>query len=57
TGVTLGLLAIALYLPFLAGLFRFAPLPFDELAAAFAIGLVSVAWFQALKFYRPAKAS
>ena len=57
TCVTLGLLAIALYLPFLAGLFRFAPLPFDELAAAFAIGLVSVAWFQALKFYRPAKAS
>ena len=55
TGVALGLLA--LYLPFLAGIFRFAPLPLDELAAAFALGLASVAWFQLLKFFRPAKAS
>ncbi len=57
TGVTLGLLALALYLPFLAGIFRFAPLPPDELAAACALGLASVAWFQVLKFFRPAKAS
>jgi Ca2+-transporting ATPase len=57
TGVTLCLLALALYLPFLAGIFRFAPLPFHELAAAFALGLASVAWFQVLKFYRPATAS
>ena len=48
-GATLGLLALALYLPFLAGLFRFAPLPPDELAAAFALGLASVVWFRLLK--------
>jgi Ca2+-transporting ATPase len=57
TGVALGLLALALYLPFLAGIFRFAPLPPGELAAAFALGLASVAWFQFLKLARPAKAS
>ena len=49
TGVTLGLLALALYLPFLAGVFRFAPLPPHELAAAFGLGLASVAWFRLLK--------
>jgi Ca2+-transporting ATPase len=57
TAVTLCLLALALYLPLLAGIFRFAPLPFHELAAAFALGLASVAWFQVLKFHRPATAS
>jgi Ca2+-transporting ATPase len=55
TGVALGLLALALYLPFLAGIFRFAPLPPAELAAAFGLGLASVVWFQVLKYYRPAK--
>jgi Ca2+-transporting ATPase len=53
TGVTLCLLALALYLPFLAGVFRFAPLPPGELAAAFGLGLASVAWFQFLKRIRP----
>jgi len=56
TGVALGLLALAFYLPFLAGVFRFAPLPPGKLAAAFALGLASVVWFQVLKFYRPATA-
>jgi len=42
---------------FLAEVFRFAPLPFNELAVAFALGLASVAWFQVLKFYRPVKVS
>ena len=49
TSVALGMLALALCLPFLAGIFRFAPLPSDELAVAFALGLVSVVWFQLLK--------
>jgi hypothetical protein len=49
------LLALTLYLPLLAGVFRFAPLPLAELAAAFALGLASVAWFQLLKFFRSAK--
>jgi len=57
TGVTLCLLALALYLPFLAGIFRFAPLPLAELAAAFALGLAGVAWFQFLKLARLAKVS
>jgi Ca2+-transporting ATPase len=57
TGVTLCLLALALYLPFLAAIFRFAPLPFHELAAAFGLGLASVAWFQILKSHRPGKAT
>jgi Ca2+-transporting ATPase len=55
TGLALALLALALYLPFLAGVFRFAPLPPDELAAAFALGLASVVWFRLLKLFRPEK--
>ncbi len=49
TGLTLSLLALALYLPILASVFRFAPLPPAELAAALGLGLASVAWFQLLK--------
>ncbi|MDO8333355.1 MAG: cation-translocating P-type ATPase [Nitrosomonas sp.] len=49
TGVTLGLLFLSLYLPVLADLFRFAPLPLYELVIAFGLGLTSVAWFQLLK--------
>lgn len=45
------------YLPWLADIFQFAPLPFHALAAAFGLGLVSVAVFQLLKFHRPEKAS
>jgi Ca2+-transporting ATPase len=56
TGLTLGLLALSLYLPVLANLFRFAPLPPTELAVAVGLGLVSVAWFQVLKLARYAAA-
>jgi len=56
TGLALALLALSLYLPFLAGVFRFAPLPPEELAAAFALGLASVVWFRLLKIFRPEKA-
>ena len=49
TGLTLVFLALSLYVPGLAGLFRFAPLPLAELATAFGLGLASVAWFQLLK--------
>jgi Ca2+-transporting ATPase len=55
TGLALSLLALALYLPFLAGVFRFAPLPPDELAAAFALGLASVIWFRLLELLRSTK--
>ena len=51
------LLALSLYLPFLTGVFRFAPLPIDELAVAFVLGLVSVVWFELLKVFHPKKAT
>jgi len=54
TGVTLGFLALSLYLPFLAGAFRFAPLSLHELAVAFGLALASVGWFQILKLTRNA---
>jgi len=56
TAVTLGFLALSLYLPSLSGVFRFAPLPLAELAVAFGLGLASVAWFQVLKLTRHATA-
>jgi Ca2+-transporting ATPase len=55
TGATLGFLALALYLPFLTGVFRFAPLAPAELVTAFALGLVSVLCVQWLKVFRSAK--
>jgi hypothetical protein len=54
TAATLGFLALSLYLPWLAGVFRFAPLSLAELAAAFGLALGSVGWFQILKLTRPA---
>ena len=49
TALAIGLLALALYLPVLSGVFRFAPLPPSELAMAVGLGLASVLWFQLLK--------
>lgn len=49
TGVTLGVLALVLYLPWLAQLFRFGALPWPEFLAAVALGLFSVFWFEAIK--------
>lgn len=54
SGLTLGLLALALYLPLLAGVFHLAPLPFFELVLALVLGLSSVLWFEALKWSRRA---
>jgi Ca2+-transporting ATPase len=44
TGVTLGVLACAIYLPLLADVFRFAPLPVAEQTAAVALGLACMLW-------------
>lgn len=44
------LLALVLYLPGLRGLFGFASLSPVDLAVCLAAGLVSIAWFEALKF-------
>jgi len=52
TGATILFLALALYLPFFASLFRFAPLSPAELAVAFALALVSVAWLEVIKKLR-----
>ncbi len=49
TGVALALLALALYLPWLARLFVFEPLPLGYLAAALGLGLASMLWFEAVK--------
>lgn len=51
-GGALALLAVALYLPWAVQVLRFAPLPVDELAAAFVLGLLSVVWFEAIKWAR-----
>ncbi len=50
--LAVALLLAALYLPWAAGVLRFAPLPPGELAAACALGLVGVAWFEGVKWWR-----
>jgi Ca2+-transporting ATPase len=52
TGLTLGLLGLTLYLPWLARLFVFEPLPLSALLSAVGLGLVSVLWFEAIKLGR-----
>jgi len=51
-GLTTGLLALALYQPWVAGLFLFAPLPVGDALTASALGLSSVVWFEAIKVAR-----
>jgi Ca2+-transporting ATPase len=48
---TLGLLALALYQPWLSGLFFFEALQPAKLLLAVALGLVSLIWFEFLKFF------
>jgi Ca2+-transporting ATPase len=49
-------LAMALYLPLLASVFRFAPLPLAQLALACALGASIVLWSDALKLIRRLRA-
>lgn len=51
-GLALALLLAALYLPWAVTVLRFAPLPAHELAAACALGLLSVLWFEGIKWAR-----
>jgi Ca2+-transporting ATPase len=51
-GLALGLLALAMYLPWLAQLFFFEPLAPGDLLLALALGLLSVFWFEAVKLSR-----
>ncbi len=46
------LLLAALYVPWAVGVLRFAPLPAHELAAACALGMLSVVWFEGIKWIR-----
>ena len=50
--LALALLIAALYVPWAVGVLRFAALPTHELAAAFALGLLSVLWFEGVKWAR-----
>ena len=52
TGVTLGLLALTLYVPWLSKLFFFAPLSGADLLTAAALGLLSALWFETVKLGR-----
>jgi Ca2+-transporting ATPase len=52
TGLTLGLLGLSIYWPWLARLFYFEPLPFRALLMAMGLGLSSVLWFEAIKLSR-----
>jgi Ca2+-transporting ATPase len=52
TVATLASLTMAVYLPFLANVFRFAPLSAAQLAAAAGVGLASVAGFEMHKLIR-----
>jgi P-type Ca2+ transporter type 2C len=51
-GLAVTLLLAALYVPWAIGVLRFAPLPAHELAAAIALGLLSVVWFEGIKWIR-----
>jgi len=53
TGGTLVALAVSIYVPPVADLFRFAPLSPGYLAVAAAAGVAGVLWYEAYKFLRP----
>jgi len=56
-GFALGLLLLALYLPWASHALRFAPLPAHELASACGLGVLSVAWFEGVKWVRRRRAT
>ncbi|MDP3625403.1 cation transporting ATPase C-terminal domain-containing protein [Hydrogenophaga sp.] len=51
-GLASALLLAALYVPWAVAVLRFAPLPLHELAAACGLGLLSVLWFEGIKWAR-----
>ncbi|MEO8839856.1 MAG: cation-translocating P-type ATPase C-terminal domain-containing protein, partial [Herbaspirillum sp.] len=52
TTSAVGLLALALYLPFLTEVFHFAVLPIAQTTLAFGIGMASVIWIEGFKLIR-----
>ena len=55
-GLAVALLLAALYIPWAVDVLRFAPLPAHELAAAVGLGLLSVVWFEGIKWARRQRA-
>lgn len=53
TGGTLGALALSIYAPPVADIFRFGPLSLGYLAAAALVGAAGVAWYEVYKLVRP----
>jgi len=51
-GVTVTLLSLAVYVPWMAKLFHFEPLLWTDALLAAAMGAASVLWFEAVKFSR-----
>lgn len=51
-GLAFALLLAALYTPWAVGVLRFAPLPLHELVVACGLGLLSVLWFEGIKWLR-----
>lgn len=49
-GLAFGLLWVSLYLPWAVEVLRFAPLPAHELVSACALGLLSLLWFEGIKW-------
>ena len=45
-------LVLVLYVPFLQGLFKFETLPANDLLLCFSAGLLSIAWFELVKYFR-----
>ncbi len=54
-GLAFALLLAALYVPWAVSVLRFALLPAIELAAACGLGLLSIAWFEGIKWARGAQ--
>lgn len=52
SGLTLGLMALAIYVPAVATLFYFQALDWPDLLTAMALGLASVLWFERIKLHR-----
>ena len=53
TGGTLAALALAIYVPTVADIFRFTPLSAGQIAIAAAAGVAGIAWYEAYKLARP----
>ena len=53
TGATLAALAAAIYVPAIAGIFRFSPLSAAYLAVGALAGAAGVLWYEAYKWLRP----